>query len=45
MDYVKIYGDYAKDVISRNVYRVSEDATLGEIARLLENTALNESWR
>jgi len=35
-DYVKVHGDYAKDVMSRNVHKVGEDATLGEIARLLE---------
>lgn len=34
--YVKVHGDHAKDVMPRNVYRVSEDATLVEIARLLE---------
>jgi CBS domain-containing protein len=33
---VKVHGDYAKDVMPRNVYRVSEDATLVKIARLLE---------
>ncbi len=35
-DYVKVHGAHAKDVMSHNVYRVGEDATLGEIARLLE---------
>ena len=34
--YVKVHGDHAKDVMPRNVYRVSEDAALVEIARLLE---------
>ncbi|MBT5665155.1 MAG: CBS domain-containing protein [Rhodospirillaceae bacterium] len=35
-DYVKVHGGHAKDVMSRNVHKVGEDATLGEIARLLE---------
>lgn len=33
---MKVHGDHAKDVMPRNVYRVSEDAALVEIARLLE---------
>jgi CBS domain-containing protein len=34
--YVQVHGDHAKDVMPRNIYRVCEDATLVEIARLLE---------
>jgi CBS domain-containing protein len=34
--YVKVHGDYAKDAMPRNVYRVNEHATLVEITRLLE---------
>mgnify|MGYP003388916651 FL=1 len=34
--YAKVHGDHAKDIMPRNVYRVSEDAALVEIARLLE---------
>jgi CBS domain-containing protein len=39
-DYVKVHGNYAKDVMTRNVHRVAEDATLGEIARLLEEHSI-----
>lgn len=35
-DYVKAHGQYAKDVMTRNVISVGESAPVGEIAEILE---------
>jgi len=35
-DYLKLHGQRAQDVMTRDVVSVAEDAPLGEIARLLE---------
>jgi CBS domain-containing protein len=40
MDYVKSHGIYAKDVMTREVTTVKEDAPLAEIAELLEKRGI-----
>jgi CBS domain-containing protein len=36
VDYVKVHGEHAKDIMTHNVHTVDEAAPLGRVARLLE---------
>ncbi|MBL4719621.1 MAG: CBS domain-containing protein [Alphaproteobacteria bacterium] len=43
LDYVKVHGTHARDIMTRRVLTVDEDAPLGRVARLLEENRIKRA--